>query len=84
MAKLAISGGEDRHGRRAADAIYAGLIVVWIAAIWTAGLYFAMDAAADADGNSFLLACILATAGILTVFSGREFLVAWGRIHSGS
>jgi len=84
MAKLAIGGGEDRHGPRVADTLYAGLIVVWIAAIWTAALYFAMDAAADAGGNSFLLACILATAGILTVFSGREFLVAWRRLHSGS
>ena len=61
------------------DGVYATLIIVWIITIWVVAFYVAADAAADAGGNSFLLACSLATAGVFTGFSVKEFLGAYNR-----
>lgn len=63
------------------NALYAIGVAIWIVAIWITALYAARAAVADESagvgGNSFLLAGSLATAGVLTVFSVREFLVAY-------
>jgi quinol monooxygenase YgiN len=63
------------------DALYAAAVLVWIVAIWVTAFYVASAAVADESagvgGNSFLLGCSLATAGVITVFSVREFLGAY-------
>ncbi|WP_156824874.1 hypothetical protein [Methylocystis rosea] len=52
--------------------------------VWACAYYVASDAIADesagAGGNSFLLASSLATAGLITAFSLREFFVAYKRL----
>lgn len=67
-----------------ADALYAVGVVIWIIAVWAVAFYTASEAIADESagmgGNSFLLACSLATAALITVFSVREFLVAYRRL----
>jgi hypothetical protein len=82
MAKLATP--EHHHIKRFnADGVYAVLVVLWIVAVWVVALYVAADAASDTSagvgGNSFLLGCSLATAGVVTAFSVREFLAAYRR-----
>jgi hypothetical protein len=82
MAKLATS--EHEHvKRRNADGVYAVLVVLWIVAVWVVALYVAADAANDTSagvgGNSFLFGCSLATAGVVTAFSLREFWTAYRR-----
>jgi hypothetical protein len=82
MAKLATP--EDHHVKRVnADGVYAVLVVLWIVAVWVVALYVAADAASDtsagAGGNSFLFSCSLATAGVVTAFSLREFWTAYRR-----
>jgi hypothetical protein len=82
MAKLA-TPEHDHVKRLNADGVYAVLVAVWIVAVWVVTLYVAADAANDtsagAGGNSFLLGCSLATAGVVTAFSLREFLAAYRR-----
>jgi len=82
MAKLATP--EHEHvKRRNADGVYAVLVVLWIVAVWVVALYIAADAANDTSagvgGNSFLFGCSLATAGVVTAFSLREFWTAYRR-----
>lgn len=63
------------------NVLYAIAVAIWIVAIWITAFYVASTAVADESagvgGNSFLLGCSLATAGVLTVFSVREFLGAY-------
>jgi hypothetical protein len=70
-------------GRSGADGVYAALVFVWIVVVWVVAVYIAMDAAADASagagGNSFLFGCSLATAGVVTAFSVKEFWTAYRR-----
>jgi hypothetical protein len=82
MAKLATP--EHEHVKRLnADGVYAVLVVLWIVAVWVVALYVAADAANDMSagvgGNSFLFGCSLATAGVVTAFSLREFWTAHRR-----
>jgi hypothetical protein len=82
MAKLATP--EHEHVKRLnADGVYAVLVVLWIVAVWVVALYVAADAANDTSagvgGNSFLFGCSLATAGVVTAFSLREFWTAYRR-----
>jgi hypothetical protein len=85
MAKLA-TRDSNHDGRFGADGLYAALIVVWIIAVWVVALYIAADATNDtgagAGGNSFLLGCSLATAGVITAFSLKEFWGAYSRWRS--
>jgi hypothetical protein len=64
-----------------ANVLYAVAVAIWIVGIWVTAFYVANVAVADESagvgGNSFLLGCSLATAGILSVFSGREFVGAY-------
>lgn len=85
MAKLATR--DSNHDRWfSADGLYAALIVVWIIAVWVVALYIAADATNDtgagSGGNSFLLGCSLATAGVITAFSLKEFWGAYSRWRS--
>jgi quinol monooxygenase YgiN len=61
--------------------LYAIAVAIWIVAIWVTAFYVASAAVADESagvgGNSFLLGGSLATAGVLTVFSVREFIGAY-------
>ncbi|WP_457796386.1 putative quinol monooxygenase [Methylocystis sp. S23] len=70
-----------RGKRLNGDALYAAAVLIWIVAIWVTAFYVASAAVADdsagVGGNSFLLGCSLATAGVVTVFSAREFLGAY-------
>lgn len=63
------------------NVIYAVAVAIWIVAIWVTAFYVAYAAVADESagvgGNSFLIGCSLATAGVLTVFSAREFMTAY-------
>ena len=82
MAKLATP--EHEHVKRLnADGVYAVLVVLWIVAVWVVALYVAADAANDMSagvgGNSFLFGSSLATAGVVTAFSLREFWTAYRR-----
>ena len=82
MAKFA-RPEDDPVKRLNADGVYAVLVILWIVAVWVVALYIAADAATDTSagvgGNSFLLGCSLATAGVVTAFSLREFLAAYRR-----
>ncbi|MGD9541596.1 hypothetical protein [Methylocystis sp.] len=66
------------------DALYAAGVLVWIAVVWACAYYVVSDAIADESagvgGNSFLLAASLATAGLITAFSLREFFAAYKRL----
>ena len=68
-----------------ADGLYAAAIVIWIIGISGAALYVVNEATTDASagvgGNSFLLGCCLATAGVITAFSIKEFLGAYKRLR---
>ncbi len=68
-----------------ADGLYAAAIVIWIFGVWGGALYVASGATADdsagVGGNSFLLGCSLAMAGVITAFSVREFLGAYQRLR---
>jgi quinol monooxygenase YgiN len=83
MAKIAIQRSA-KNTWVSNDSLYATAIIIWIFAIWGTALYIASEAEADASagvgGNSFLLACSLATAGVITAFSIREFLGAYKRL----
>ena len=63
------------------NVLYAVGVAIWIVAIWVTAFYVASAAVADESagvgGNSFLLGGSLATAGVLTVFSVREFIGAY-------
>ncbi|BDV36614.1 hypothetical protein SS37A_41440 (plasmid) [Methylocystis iwaonis] len=63
------------------NVLYAVAVAIWIVAIWVTAFYVASAAVADESagvgGNSFLLGGSLATAGVLTVFSVREFIGAY-------
>jgi quinol monooxygenase YgiN len=63
------------------NVLYAVAVAIWIMAIWVTAFYVANAAVADESagvgGNSFLLGGSLATAGVLTVFSAREFVAAY-------
>jgi hypothetical protein len=63
------------------NVIYVVAVAIWIVAIWVTAYYVAYAAVADESagvgGNSFLLGCSLATAGVLTIFSAREFVAAY-------
>jgi hypothetical protein len=83
MAKIQMQ--QNVKGRwTSADGLYAAAIVIWIIGTWGGALYMASEATADASagvgGNSSLLACILATAVVITAFSVREFLAAYKRL----
>ena len=68
------------------NVLYAIAVAIWIVAIWVTAVYVASSAVADESagvgGNSFLLGGSLATAGLLTVFSVREFLGAYRGRHT--
>jgi hypothetical protein len=70
-----------KHEPLNGNVLYALAVAIWIVAIWITAYYVASTAIADESagvgGNSFLLGCSLATAGILTFFSAREFLGAY-------
>lgn len=66
------------------DALYAAGVLVWIGVVWACAYYVVSDAIADESagvgGNSFVLAASLATAGLITAFSLREFFAAYKRL----
>ncbi|WP_425272279.1 putative quinol monooxygenase [Methylocystis parvus] len=70
-----------RSRRLNGDALYAAAVLIWIVAIWIIAFYVASAAIADdsagVGGSSFLLGGSLATAGVVTIFSVREFLGAY-------
>lgn len=73
-----------KQGRKrdsSSNVYYAVAVAIWVVAIWATAFYVANSAVADESagvgGNSFLLGCSLATAGVLTAFSAREFVVAY-------
>jgi quinol monooxygenase YgiN len=70
-----------KRGSSNANVLYAVAVAIWIVAIWVTAFYVANVAVADESagvgGNSFLLGCSLATAGVLTIFSAREFVGAY-------
>lgn len=61
--------------------LYSVAVAIWIVAIWLTAYYVASAAVADESagvgGNSFLLGGSLATAGVLTALSVREFIGAY-------
>jgi hypothetical protein len=82
MVKASEPSGKNRW--ISADAIYAAGVLIWIVSVWAGAFYTAREAIADESagmgGNGFLLACSLATAALITVFSAREFLFAYRRL----
>jgi hypothetical protein len=70
-----------------ADRLYAAAVTAWIVAVWGGAYYLARaaisDESAGVGGNSFLLACSLVTAGVITAFSVRELIVACRRLNGG-
>jgi hypothetical protein len=77
------TGAKNR--RLNGNALYAIAVAIWIVAIWITAFYVASAAVADESagvgGNSFLLGSTMATAGVLTFFSVREFLGACRQCH---
>lgn len=67
------------------NVLYAMAVAIWIVAIWVTTFYVVSAAVADESagvgGNSFLLGCTMATAGVFTFFSVREFLGAYRQCH---
>lgn len=63
------------------DALYATGVLIWIFVVWSVAFYIASEAIRDESagvgGNSSLFACAIATAGVITAFSAREFLGAY-------
>lgn len=68
-----------------ADGLYAGAVIVWIVGVWATAFYVAAQAHADTSagvgGNSFVFGSALASAGVVTAFSLKEFFGALRRIR---